>query len=201
MNNQQNYKVQLNNDYTNGLKKIKKGLDLNLFPRNFQKEVLNDLLEVFLRNQAQGKKFSEVVDHDVNSFIKDIIEAYVLNMTKKEIGLNSLKIGLIVSIVFTVLDFCQYGFTVITMLMPLISFILISITQYILYQTATKISIKLLHSLGFIFGIVLYIFEFSLVKIFPNLIIFNPFNSMFYPVFLAIQIIFYLIVCLRLREN
>lgn len=201
MNNQQNYKVQLNNDYTNGLKKIKKGLDLNLFPRNFQKEVLNDLLEVFLRNQAQGKKFSEVVDHDVNSFIKDIIEAYVLNMTKKEIGLNSLKIGLIVSIVFTVLDFCQYGFTVITMLMPLISFILISITQYILYQTATKISIKLLHSLGFIFGIVLYIFEFSLVKIFPNLIIFNTFNSMFYPVFLAIQIIFYLIVCLRLREN
>lgn len=201
MNNQQNYKVQLNNDYTNGLKKIKKGLDLNLFPRNFQKEVLNDLLEVFLRNQAQGKKFSEVVDHDVNSFIKDIIEAYVLNMTKKEIGLNSLKIGLIVSIVFTVLDFCQYGFTVITMLMPLISFILISITQYILYQTATKISIKLLHSLGFIFGIVLYIFEFSLVKIFPNLIIFNPFNSMFYPVFLAIQIIFYLIICLRLREN
>nr|WP_233524344.1 transposase [Thomasclavelia ramosa] len=61
--------------------------------------------------------------------------------------------------------------------------------------------IKLLHSLGFIFGIVLYIFEFSLVKIFPNLITFNPFNSMFYPVFLAIQIIFYLIICLRLREN
>lgn len=201
MNNLQKYTSQLNTDYALGFKQIKKGLDLNFFPRDFQKEVLNDLLELFLRNQNQGKKFNEVVNSDIDSFIKEIIEAYVLNMTKKEVILSSLKIGLIVAIVFTIFDFMQYGFTIISILMPLISFILISIIQYILYQTATKINPKLLHGLGFTFGIVLYIFEFNLVKIFPILIIANPFNNLIYPIFLALQALLCFSIVWQLQKN
>lgn len=56
-----------------------------MVPRSFRKEVYNDLLEIFFRNQNQCKPLNNALGKSLDDFIDELLETYYLTLPKRKL--------------------------------------------------------------------------------------------------------------------
>lgn len=68
-------------------------------PRSFRREVYNDLLELFFRNQSIGKSLNNVLGKEIDNFIDELIETYYLTLGKGKLINYFLQKGFLYAII------------------------------------------------------------------------------------------------------
>lgn len=179
-------KKYLKGSYYNGFKKISQSLNSEIIPLKFKQEVEDDILELFIRNQSNNKDFNEVIGNDLNTFTKEIVDAYLSTLSKKYKYFNILKL----SFIFSALVFCfsiiEQGSNLGSIFISIIYFLISLLTYFILYIITGKFNVKLTAYASAIWGFTLGIFQ---NFIFENIAFINKLSTFPIDIKLSIFII------------
>lgn len=157
----------LQGEYSDGYDKISSTLKSGVIQSSFRKEVEEDILEMFLRNQNNNVDFDEVVGGDLEGFIRDIIDVYLDETPTKTKVLNSISYGLIVAAVFLGLETITYGkATMAYIALSGIAVIMVSAVVLLSYKISKKFNPKSTTFIAAVMGFSLsYISDFICKKV------------------------------------
>lgn len=157
----------LQGEYSDGYDKISSTLKSGVIQSSFKKEVEEDILEMFLRNQNNNVDFDEVVGGDLEGFIRDIIDVYLDETPTKTKVLNSISYGLIVAAVFLGLETITYGkATMAYIALSGIAVIMVSAVVLLSYKISKKFNPKSTTFIAAVMGFSLsYISDFICKKV------------------------------------
>lgn len=157
----------LQGEYFDGYNKISSTLKSGVIQSSFIKEVEEDILEMFLRNQNNNVDFDEVVGGDLEGFIRDIIDVYLDETPTKTKVLNSISYGLIVAAVFLGLETITYGkATMAYIALSGIAVIMVSAVVLLSYKISKKFNPKSTTFIAAVMGFSLsYISDFICKKV------------------------------------
>lgn len=140
----------LRGEYLRGFNEVKKALNSTVIGTEFKVEVESDILELFIRNQENNKAFDEVVGEDVHSFIRDIVDVYLDELSTKTKLLNSFGVGLLISGLFFFFDFFTgHPASMASLIMIAGTFVVVTSVTFISYKIGKKIKPK---NVGYISG-------------------------------------------------
>ncbi|MGH4122734.1 MAG: hypothetical protein ACREV6_07380 [Clostridium sp.] len=95
----------LKGEYYEALEVINSKL-MQVVPNLFRNEVYSDLIDLFYRNQSQGKSFSEAIGSSIDDFVAEIVDTYYSTLSiRKWIGhlfQNALLLSLICTFFYIV---------------------------------------------------------------------------------------------------
>lgn len=149
-------KKYLKGNYYSGFKKISQSLKSEIIPLEFKQEVEDDILELLIRNQNNNKDFNEVIGNDINTFTREIINAYLSTLPKKYQYFTILKMSLVFSALVFGFSIIEQGSNLGSFSMSIICFLIGLLTYFTLYKITGKFNLKLTYVpviLGFTFGI------------------------------------------------
>lgn len=157
----------LQGEYSDGYDKISSTLKSGVIQSSFKKEVEEDILEMFLRNQNNNVDFDEVVGGDLEGFIREIIDVYLDETPTKTKVLNSISYGLIVAAVFLGLETITYGkATMAYIALSGIAVIMVSAVVLLSYKISKKFNPKSTTFIAAVMGFSLsYISDFICKKV------------------------------------
>lgn len=157
-------KKYLKGNYYSGFKKISQSLKSEIIPLEFKQEVEDDILELLIRNQNNNKDFNEVIGNDVNTFTREIINAYLSTLPKKYQYFTILKMSLVFSVLVFGFSIIEQGSNLGSFSMSIIYFLIGLLTYFTLYKTTGKFNLKLTIYVPIILGFTFGIFQNSIFK-------------------------------------
>lgn len=175
----------LKGDYYTGFKAIKGKLGYQLVESHIEKEVINDIYEMLLRNQNNGKKFNEVIGGDINTFVDSVIESYYSTVSKTKFIVTMIKMGILFSIFGLVGPLLQNSPTRSIFLYSLIGFFLGSLIYILIY----KVKKSFINPILLIMIMLFAFWDYRAVEVFNK-------SS----VFLATEVSYGLIICIAVIE-
>lgn len=146
----------LKGDYFEGFSKISNTLNSGIIQKSFKKEVEEDILELFIRNQDNNKDFNEVVGGDIDGFIRSIVDVYLDETPIKTKVLDSLACGLIVGGVFLVMDMITHErFTSANITLYGAVTVIVFLTNFFSYKISKTINPKITNYIAATVGFIL----------------------------------------------
>lgn len=154
----------LEGEYYTAFSEINKRLSSDLVPKSFRLDVTSDIMDIFIRNQNEGKKLSEVIGTDIKTFISEILEAYFSTISTKTLIKFSIQNGFLFGGIFGLLSLLDFSPSLGTLLTSLTAFILgISgfLINYKICLKFSRIPFSWLGALGGLLGVgMFYVIEY-----------------------------------------
>lgn len=133
----------LKGDYYNGYYKVSSALNSEVIPKAFKEEVEADILELFIRNQDKGNNFNDVVDGDIDEFIRNIVDVYLEETSTKTKVLNSIGYGIAISGMFFGIDILNNSkATIASLIMAGVTLVLVALVTFSNYKLSKKVNPK-----------------------------------------------------------